>query len=256
MLQHYRELDHSGLEILDAYKLLADSKSRVWACTKEAGLVVYNPALNRMVGAWNQYDLPDEDAYSIEEANDGALWISMRNELINLRLSDQDKIESMQSYLRSSVIDDNFFTPGVSSANGPGCITFGYNNGFVSLPDRIAVDDSHAGTVYITGVLVGNHPLELMDSLERGRIADKMPPYTRALTLSPSQREFTLLFSSLNYDEEKAERYAYKLDGYDDEWQYLMSTHAAPRIVICLTEPINSALRAQIHMADGRSAKR
>ena len=220
MLQHYRELDHSGLEILDAYKLLADSKSRVWACTKEAGLVVYNPALNRMVGAWNQYDLPDEDAYSIEEANDGALWISMRNELINLRLSDQDKIESMQSYLRSSVIDDKFFTPGVSSANGPGCITFGYNNGFISLPDRIAVDDSHAGTVYITGVLVGNHPLELMDSLERGRIADKMPPYTRALTLSPSQREFTLLFSSLNYDEEKAERYAYKLDGYDDEWQY------------------------------------
>lgn len=47
-----------------------------------------------------------------------------------------------------------------------------------------------------------------------------LPPYSKELTLNHDQRDITIEFSTLDFDNTSSVRFMYKLDGYDSEWRY------------------------------------
>lgn len=219
-LRQYARLDDSQLDLRHVYRILIDRRDRVWACSKEAGLLVYDAALDRMVSASHRYGIPDEDVYSIEESAWGDLWISMRNELMCLTINDSNHVSGMHSYLRRATIGDNLFGNALSSANSSRFITFGYNNGFVSFPNKRQHGGGRSARPTITDIQVAGRSLFQMDTDARLAISPLLPPYATEVTLPPTQHELLLCFSSLNYNKMENPRFAYKLDGCDKDWHY------------------------------------
>lgn len=187
-LRQYTRLADTELVLRNVFKLLVDRRGRVWACTKEAGLLVYDAKSDMFVSASSRFGIPDKEVYSIEESANGNLWIAMRNELICLSFDTDGMVGGMRTYQRRMVIGSQYFGYGQSSANNADGITFGFNTGFVSFPD--------------------------------------LPPYTETLTLAPMQRELTLRYSSFNYNSETCQRFSYRLEGYDNEWMYPDATQS------------------------------
>lgn len=219
-LKQYRQLGDTQLDLHYIYKLLVDQKGRVWACSKEAGLLVYDGQTDKMVGASKLYGLPDEDVYSIEESANGNLWISMRSELICLTFNADGQVGGMRSFQRKTVLGDRFFGYALSSANSSHTITFGCNDGFVSFPDVRQKESDVRVRPLVTDILVGGLSIGQMGEDKRADISPLLPPYTEALTLSPEQRELTLQFASLSYNQQETPRFSYRLEGYDKDWVY------------------------------------
>ena len=59
-----------------------------------------------------------------------------------------------------------------------------------------------------------------MQEKERKKILEQMPPYTKHLIIPHKYNNFSIEFASLSYRNPELTRYAYKLDGFDKEWQY------------------------------------
>lgn len=219
-LRQYTRLADTELVLRNVFKLLVDRRGRLWACTKEAGLLVYDAKNDRMVSASSRYGIPDKEVYSIEESANGNLWISMRNELICLSFDADGMVGGMRTYQRRMVIGSQYFGYGQSSANNADGITFGFNTGFVSFPDLLPASESNSFRPMITDILVDGMPISLMKEDERNDVSPLLPPYTEKLTLAPMQRELTLRYSSFNYNSETCPRFSYRLEGYDDDWMY------------------------------------
>lgn len=219
-LRQYNRLANTELELNYVFKLLVDRRGRVWACTKEAGLLVYDAKSDLFVSASSRFGIPDKEVYSIEESANGNLWIAMRNELICLSFDTDGMVGGMRTYERRMVIGAQFFGYGQSSANNTDGITFGFNTGFVSFPDLLPAGEGNPFRPMITDILVDGTPISVMKEDDRHDVSPLLPPYTERLTLAPTQRELTLRYSSFNYNSETCPRFSYRLEGYDNEWMY------------------------------------
>ena len=219
-MTQYAKLSDTDLDIHYIYKLLVDQKGRVWACSREAGLLVYDEKTDQLVSASKVYGLPDEDVYSIEESGNGNLWISMRSELICLMMKSDGQIAGMRSFQRSTAIGDRFFSYGLSSANSSHVLTFGSRDGFVTFPDIKSSEKNGKVQPLVTDILVGGMSVMKMEEDKRHDISRLLPPYTNEITLESYQRELTLQFASLNYNRQETPRFSYKLEGYDKDWIY------------------------------------
>ncbi len=219
-LRQYNSLGNTELDLHYVYRLLVDHRNRVWACSKELGLLIYSPETDSFVSANSRYGLPDEEVYSIEESADGNLWVAMRNELICLMFNDKGETSGMRTYQRHAVVGDQYFGYGLSSANSSETITFGCNNGFVSFPEVRPKQTGRELRPVVTDVLVDGVSVSQMAERDRQGVSELLPPYATTLTLCPSQRELTLQFSSFGYDEQECPRFSYRLDGYDRDWVY------------------------------------
>ncbi len=219
-LRQYTRLADTELELRNVFKLLVDRCGRLWACTKEAGLLVYDAKSDMFVSASSRFGIPDKEVYSIEESANGNLWIAMRNELICLSFDADGMVGGMRTYQRRMVIGSQYFGYGQSSANNADGIAFGFNTGFVSFPDLLPASESNPFRPMITDILVDGMPISLMKEDERNDVSPLLPPYTETLTLAPMQRELTLRYSSFNYNSETCPRFSYRLEGYDDDWMY------------------------------------
>lgn len=219
-LRQYTRLADTELVLRNVFKLLVDRRGRVWACTKEAGLLVYDAKSDMFVSASSRFGIPDKEVYSIEESANGNLWIAMRNELICLSFDTDGMVGGMRTYQRRMVIGSQYFGYGQSSANNTDGITFGFNTGFVSFPDLLPASESNPFRPMITDILVDGTPISVMKEDDRHDVSPLLPPYTERLTLAPTQRELTLRYSSFNYNSETCPRFSYRLEGYDDDWMY------------------------------------
>ena len=55
---------------------------------------------------------------------------------------------------------------------------------------------------------------------EKSKISDFDPRYTKKLTFTHNQSQFTLEFAQTGFTHKKEIQFAYKLDGYDEGWRY------------------------------------
>ncbi|MVM39144.1 PAS domain-containing protein [Spirosoma sp. HMF3257] len=97
-------------------------------------------------------------------------------------------------------------------------------NGFSTFyPDSLK-DNTFIPPVYITNFLVFNKSVSVGD---RDQLLQKQISETHLITLSAEQSVFTFEFSALNYTVPEKNQYAYRLDGFDKEWNYVGTKRTA-----------------------------
>lgn len=210
------------LQISEANKMLQDSKGRIWACSLETGLMLYDKKRDGFVCVNRQYGIPDDDICSIEEGKDGNLWISSRQNIMCLQLKKDGSFARLRYIPNSNDSDGKYFGKGVSCQYGNKEICFGGAGEYTIVTDKqLTTQEEHNREASITDIKIFNTSLELLPADERSKISELLPPYTDNIKLSHSQNDITIEFSSLCYNHQQESRFAYMLEGHDKEWVYL-----------------------------------
>jgi signal transduction histidine kinase/ligand-binding sensor domain-containing protein len=141
------------------------------------------------------------------------VWVSTVNGLSKL----DPRTETFRNYNASDGLPGNDFSH-FSRAKAPdGRLFFGGVNGLCAFyPDKL-VDNQDAPPVVLTDFELFNEPV---------KIGDKDSPLLQAITVSSKitlrheQSVFRLQFAALDFTAPQKNRYAYKLEGFDQNWQY------------------------------------
>lgn len=215
----YSQPLNSELPINDAVRILQDKQGRIWACSLDMGLMLYDTQQDGFVCVNQKYSIPDDAIYSMEESPDGALWLSSRLKLARLVVGKDGNVQSICFYTNISSFDILHFNQrGASTSSRNGTLCFASLGGFTTLNSRDFKEDKGSTPCVITDIKIFNQSLEQFADKERDHISNTLPPYTDNITLDPSHNDINIEFSSLNYINPNECRFAYILEGYDKEW--------------------------------------
>jgi len=195
-----------------------DIQGRVWAGTAGNGLMLYNDKTDVFDNKNGIYNLPCDMVNSIEEAPDGTLWLGTNKGLIRVSI-ENDVSASIRVYTEADGLQGNFFIPNSSFAKD-GRLFFGGFNGYNTFMPLIIDIESIEAPFYITDIKLFNRQFNSYDEKIRNRISAKTPSMTDHITLPWKYNNFSIEFASLTYKNPALNEYAYRLEGFDSEWQH------------------------------------
>jgi PAS domain S-box-containing protein len=195
-----------------------DSEKRLWVGS--SGLSLFNRKTNTFTHFTTDQGLPDNTINGILEDNHHNLWISSNNGISKATIvTANEKPElkfrnySIQDGLQNQVFSKWAF---LKSRNGE--MYFGGISGFnVFNPDSVK-DNPYIPPVHITDFLLFNKPVTIGAKNSPLKIHISQ---TREIVLKYNQSFLTFRFIALNYIKSEKNQYAYKMEGFDKEWNYV-----------------------------------
>jgi signal transduction histidine kinase/ligand-binding sensor domain-containing protein/ActR/RegA family two-component response regulator len=202
--------------------LLQDNKGRLWVSSFGGGIGVLDsrpgdkPHFHR-IGA--DEGLPDENVDRLLKDRQGRIWASTDRGIAEID-PDGYKVRAY-SQADGDVILNYWATSGAASASGD--LLFGGVGGLSIIhPDRIEPWNFRPPVV-VTEARIGSRQVPVAP-LNAG-----LP-----LEVGPEEPGFQIEFAALDYTEPALNRYEYKLDGYDRDWQ---ATDVAHRLATYTSLP-------------------
>jgi signal transduction histidine kinase/ligand-binding sensor domain-containing protein/DNA-binding response OmpR family regulator len=202
--------------------IFEDKKGNLWICTL-AGLDLFNPETKHFSVFSKKDGLPSDIMYAIKEDNNGKLWIST-----NSGLSMYDPLANkFRNYTTEDGVQGDEFKPHSALKASDGRLYFGGINGFNAFyPDQI-LPPIGISPLVITGIELFNKPLAIARNSDDPSPLKQDITDTKAITLSYKQSVLSLEFASLDFGSPDKKQYAYKLDGFDSEWNDVGSKNTA-----------------------------
>jgi diguanylate cyclase (GGDEF)-like protein len=189
------------------FSLYQDPSGRLWIGTRGAGLAVLEggPVASARFRHFTQRDgLANDVVYGIQPDGDGQLWLSTNNGLSRFDPS----TGSFRNYDASHGLQSNEFNFGAHYRGGSGELFFGGVNGFNAFfPQRLARND-HVPPVVLTAFLKFNRPVATAAPLWQ------LP----GVELGHRDDVVTFEFAALDFAAPRRNRYAYRLEGFDQDW--------------------------------------
>jgi signal transduction histidine kinase/CheY-like chemotaxis protein/ligand-binding sensor domain-containing protein len=202
--------------------IFEDSKGNLWLCTL-SGLDMLNPQTRHFTVFTKKNGLPSDITYAVKEDNYGKLWIST-----NGGLSAYDPLTNrFKNYTTEDGIQSDEFKPHSALKTSDGRLYFGGINGFNAFyPSQILTPIAFAPLV-LTSFQLFNKPLAIAKNSSDPSPLKRDLADTREITLSYKQSVFSLEYAALDYGSADKKQYAYKLDGFDAEWNFVGSKTTA-----------------------------
>jgi signal transduction histidine kinase/streptogramin lyase len=177
-----------------------------------SGLNKFDRQKDQVVGYYfTKHGLPDETISGILEDEHGVLWLGTQNGLSRF----DPNTESFRNYTISDGLQGKSFALYSSPSKSPsGEMFFAGSGGFNAFyPDHI-VDNLNPPPVLITSFQLANKPVPIGgDSVLQKSILE-----TDELVLSYQDNIFSLEFVALDYRDPEKNRYKYKMEGFEEEW--------------------------------------
>ncbi|NLK72782.1 MAG: hypothetical protein GX285_07180, partial [Clostridiales bacterium] len=187
------------------YVMLEDSRGLLWFGTNH-GLFCFRLSDNKFESNIIAETMANKTILTMLEDNSGILWVATRQGLWKLSMEDGVSIEYG---IEDGLINDMFCSSAVYKA-GDGELFFGTVGGLISFyPDKV-MSNNTVGEVIINGFNLLEEKITFNKPVEE--ITEIKLPY--------SNNSFIIDFVALIYDSPTNIQYAYKLDGFDDDWNY------------------------------------
>ncbi len=210
--------DSTSISYNSAIAIYEDSKNHIWIGTN-AGLNLYHPVKDNFSYYLVKDGLPDNTIKAICEDDHNNLWLTTNNGLS--KFIDGVNIPAkpvFKNYDMSDGLQGNEFNSR-SIFKGEGDIIYaGGNNGFNAFhPDSIS-NNNYLSEVVFTDFLIFNKPV---------KIGDKESPLSKHIgeseevILSHRHSVFSIEFSALNYIAPEKNQYAFMLEGFEKDWNYV-----------------------------------
>jgi methyl-accepting chemotaxis protein/ligand-binding sensor domain-containing protein len=150
----------------------------------------------------------------------GQLWISGDRGIARFNPT----TKKTKSYTVADGLQGSEFNSGAYYKGRDGAIYFGGAKGFNVLePERIT-ENTHVPQIALTGFQLYNKPVAIG---AKGSPLEQSITVAKKLVLHHDQRVFTIEFAALDFVAPDKNQYAYKLEGLDDEWNEVGTTHVA-----------------------------
>ena len=200
-------------EILFIHK---DSDGIFWLGTKGGGLIRWN----RESGGYRQFTttdgLSDNVIYAIYEDGYGHLWMSSNYGLMRFG----KETGTVNTYLPQSGISHEEFNTGSHYQASDGRLYFGGLNGINAFyPGDFVENENNSIPLQITGFQQYEGSTGELKDKTAGLVAGQR------ITLRAGDKSFILKFALLDFTSSKQNRYAYKIEGLENDWQYISENY-------------------------------
>lgn len=195
-----------------------DRFGRLWAGTEGGGLYLYNRSTGQFEEKTRTYSIPGDVIVSIEEDKSGNLWLGTVSGLVKLYVAAVGNDFSTRIYTSADGLQDNFIVN--SSCSRDGELFFGGHKGYSSFfPDKMEIPSQETNFL-ITDIKIFNHSFKNLPVELQQKISPVMPTYTSKIELPYKYNNFSIEFAALTYKNPELNRYAYRLQNFDRDWQY------------------------------------
>lgn len=186
-----------------------DSKDRLWVGGAN-GLFEYDYKQDRFNHI--KLDVPSNNiCWITEDRND--LWLTTSKGLIRYNTISN----THQVFTKSDGLVDDQFLPNSGLKSSTGEIYIGTASGFNVFHPKNTSINRNIPVVAITDIDIFNRRLEVNP---KGTLKQSLQ-HTERIDLSHKENVFTISFVALSYTTPEKNQYAYKLEGFDREWNYV-----------------------------------
>lgn len=198
--------------------IFSDSRGNIWVATP-LGLNLLNESDNSFT-VYNQKDgLNSDYVYGVEEGDDGFLWLTTLREISRF-----DPIQKkFKNYSLTAGNQGNEFLQNVSHKTNKGEIIFGGIVGFNIFQPKDIVNNGFVPPVYITDFQIFNKSVPIGPQSALTKNINEVSK----IKLSSDQTVFSFEFAALNYEGTEKNQYAYKMEGFEKDWNYVGSRRTA-----------------------------
>ncbi len=196
--KHEQNKDHIHATLY-AYE---DPLQNFWIATEGDGLYHYNPQTEESTKYGMSNGLPNEVIYGILPDDFNAIWLSTNNGLSRMDLA----TKTFSNFDVSDGLVSNEFNYGAFKKLENGELMFGSANGITYFNPNAIIKNAFVPPVSITSFLVNNKPYLSENNADE------------TIRLDYNQNTISFNFVALSYSQPNKNQYAYKLEGFDDDW--------------------------------------
>ncbi len=191
------------------YAMTESPRGTIWAAS-ESGLssVSLHPNGKYEINNFSTKEgLPDKSINGIIADNQAYIWLSTKKGLARFDV----KSGQVRTYLANvpfnccCKVSENLFA-------------FGTSEGFITFNPKEIVVDNMAPKVVITDLRLMNKSVAVAEKVNGDVVLDRTIQNTSEITLNHNNNQFTLEFAALHFSAPKENRYAYKMEGFDEDW--------------------------------------
>ncbi len=194
-----------------------EDETYLWIGTEGDGLYAYNYHSGEMQRFGKDDGLPNEVVYGILEDRQGNLWLSTNKGLCSF----DKESHATKNYDVYDGLQSNEYNYGAYTYSSRGELVFGGARGFnIFYPEKVK-DNPFVPPVVITAFRLKNKPEHLHQYMQY------KPDGKGYLELTHEQNIVSFDFVALNYSQPEKNQYAYKLDGFDEEWNRIGNKNTA-----------------------------
>jgi serine phosphatase RsbU (regulator of sigma subunit)/ligand-binding sensor domain-containing protein len=210
-IEQYRHLPNDSLS-LSSDQVLAiyadpDSAGRVlWIGTAGGGLNLFEVQSEKFTVFTEKDGLPNGVIYGILGDDRGHLWLSTNNGLSRFSKATR----RFRNYSVADGLQSNEFNQGAAFRNGKGEMFFGGIGGFNRFhPDQVK-DNPYVPPIVLTS----------FKKLDKEVGLDTAISASTQIKLSYRDYFIAFAFAALDYTHPEKNQYAYRLEGFDEDWVY------------------------------------
>lgn len=199
--------------------MLQDENGDMWFGTYGQGLNMLRKGSDRFESFKISNGLSNNIIYGIQQDADKNLWLSTDYGLS--RLNPQTR-QVRNFYISDGLLNNQYYWS-ASFKNKEGKLYFGGMTGMDAFyPDwikEITVNPS----VVITDLKLFNESVTPQKGFHGVEVISSNPSRVNEVKLSYKEKNFGIEFSALNYQEPEMIRYAYMLENFEEDWNYVSS---------------------------------
>jgi signal transduction histidine kinase/DNA-binding response OmpR family regulator len=198
--------------------MYVDRNNNIWVGTSGAGLVMFDNNKHTLVSFVEEDGLSNALISKILEDETGRLWLSTNNGISSF----DPKSRKFKSYSFQNGLQRSMFYMGAGIKTSQGELFFGGFDGFNYFDPRLLRCNKNIPALAFTDLRISN----------RSVIPGNNSPIKEHISVASKislgyKQNFSLEFAALNYTSPLENRYAYKMDGLDKQWNDVGSLHTA-----------------------------
>jgi signal transduction histidine kinase/ligand-binding sensor domain-containing protein/CheY-like chemotaxis protein len=196
--------------------LFEDRKGDLWISTTE-GLNRYNAAADHFTVYTTRSGLPNDVIFGVLDDDSGNLWVSTNKGISRFNPNG----EIFRNFGVADGLQANEFKEQAYCKTRSGILYFGGINGFNEIsPDSIRSEPFDPPLV-ITSFQVFNKDVPIARDEQDPSPLKVDITETKSITLPYKSSVISIQFASLNYTDPEKKKYAYMLEGFDKNWNYV-----------------------------------